>query len=306
MKILLLVSVFLSSVFGENFVFAQKPLMDFDGTSVTLLMIAKFLLILSVGFVFSWIYKHKIMESPKVKAHLSNANRTILANLGYYFIIFLTIITSFNTVGLNLSSLTVVAGALSVGIGFGLQNIVSNFISGIILMFEKSIQVGHYVELENGIRGVVSDIKLRFTTITTAEHIDILVPNSNFIQHNVTNLSLGDDILRLRIHFGVAYGTDVQRLEELIIDAIDKNVKLPHIRDSKDENPRVWMLSMSSSSIDFDLVIWVKGEYIQKGLSITSLYLIEIYNTLNNNGIVIPFPQLDLHIKELPQGREIV
>lgn len=201
-----------------SFLFSQsivdKSLIDFEGTPLTLLMIIKFVSIFVIGFIFGWLYKNKIMKSPKIKYHLSSANRTILANLGYYTIIFLTIIISFNTIGLNLSSLAVVAGALSVGIGFGLQNIVSNFISGIILIFEKSIQVGYFVELENGVRGVVSDMKLRATTITTPEHIDMLVPNSNFIQNNVTNLSLSDDLLRIRVPFGVAYGTDIARKEK--------------------------------------------------------------------------------------------
>lgn len=291
-----------------SFVFAQsivdKSLISFEGTSLTLLMIIKFLSVFIVGFLLGWLYKNKIMKSAKIKSHLSSANSTILANLGYYTIIFLTIIISFNTVGLDLSSLAVVAGALSVGIGFGLQNIVSNFISGIILMFEKSIQVGHFVELENGVRGVVSDIRLRATTITTPEHIDILVPNSNFIQNNVTNLSLSDDLLRLRIPFGVAYGTDISKVEEVVLEAIRKNEKLPHIRDEKDKNPRIWMLKMNNSSIDFDLILWIRGDYMQKVSSVTSLYLIEIYNTLNENGVVIPFPQMDLYIKEMPDSNK--
>lgn len=278
----------------------NDPLISFEHTSVTLLMIMKFLSVFIVGFIFGWLYKNKIMKSSKIRSHFSSANRTILANLGYYTIIFLTIIISFNTVGLDLSSLAVVAGALSVGVGFGLQNIVSNFISGIILMFEKSIQVGHFVELENGVRGVVSDIKLRATTITTPEHIDILVPNSNFIQNNVTNLSLSDDLLRIKVPFGVAYGTEAARVEEVILKAIDENKKLPHIKDNEEIKPRIWMKSMNSSSVDFDLIIWVRGDYMQKMSSVTSLYLIEIYNALNANNIVIPFPQMDLHIKEMP------
>lgn len=289
-----------------SFIFAQsivdKSLVSFDGTTVTLLMLIKFISIFVIGFILSWLYKNKIMKLSKVKSNLSSANRTILANLGYYIIIFLTIIISFNTVGLDLSSLAVVAGALSVGIGFGLQNIVSNFISGIILMFEKSIQVGHFVELENGVRGVVSDIRLRATTITTPEHIDILVPNSNFIQNNVTNLSLSDDLLRIRVPFGVAYGTDIADVEKVVLGAIENNPKLPHIRDEENIKPKIWMLNMNSSSLDFDLIVWVRGDYMQKMLSVTSLYLIEIYNVLNENNIVIPFPQMDLHIKEMPQS----
>lgn len=300
----LCMKVFFTFLLLVSFAFAgevfEKSLISFGGTTVSLFTLTKFVSIFTIGFLIGWIYKNKIMKSEKIKLKLSSSNRTLLANLGYYFIIFLTIITSFNSIGLNLSSLTVVAGALSVGIGFGLQNIVSNFISGIILMFEKSIEVGHYIELENGVRGVVSDIKLRATTITTGDHIDILVPNSHFIQNNVINLTLSDDYLRLKIPFGVAYGTDITQVEKVIYEAIDKNKKLPHIRDMEDKVPKVWMLNMNSSSLDFNLIIWIKGDNTQKGLGITSTYLIEIYNALNKSGIVIPFPQLDLHIKEMP------
>lgn len=190
----------------------QKSLVVFNGQNITILFISKFVIILIIGLMIGWFYKHKITKSKFFTSKLSNSMQTLIGNIGYYFIVFLSVVTALNSVGLNLSSLTVVAGALSVGIGFGLQNIVSNFISGIILMFEKTVNVGDYVELENEVRGTVTEIRLRATIITTNEHIDIIVPNSNFIQNIVTNLTLSDKVLRLRIPFGVAYGTDYNLL----------------------------------------------------------------------------------------------
>ncbi len=296
MKNILLFVLCSLELFGEDIF--TKSLLTVDGTSISILFIVKFILIFVVGFGFGWFYKNKIINSSKLDDKLSSATKTILGNLGYYTIIFLTIMTAFNSIGLDLSSLAVVAGALSVGIGFGLQNIVSNFISGIILMFEKSVKVGDYVELENGVRGTVREIRLRATIVTTNEHIDVIVPNSNFIQNSVTNLTLNDEVLRLRIPFGVAYGTKVSKLEESVLKEVLADESLPHIKNNKELTPRIWMTAMNSSSVDFELVLWIDGENTRKALGIQSSYLIKIYETLNTYGISIPFPQLDVHLKK--------
>ncbi len=293
-KIILLIVLSLG-LFGEDIL--NKSLVTVDGTSISIMFIVKFVLIFVVGFGFGWFYKNKIINSHKLDDRLSSSTKTILGNLGYYAIIFLTIITAFNSIGLDLSSLAVVAGALSVGIGFGLQTIVSNFISGIILMLEKSVKVGDYVELENGVRGTVNEIRLRATIVTTNEHIDVIVPNSNFIQNSVTNLTLNDEVLRLRIHFGVAYGTEVSKVQEVVLSEILDDATLPHMRNNPELLPRLWMVAMNSSSVDFELVLWVEGDDTRKALGIQSTYLIKIYETLNKNNIIIPFPQLDVHIK---------
>ena len=138
---------------NDNLLF--EPLIIVDGKSITLIFIAKFFLIILIGLTIAWIYKNKVTKAKVFKSKLSISTQTLLGNTGNYFIIFISIVTALHSIGLNLSSLAVVAGALSVGIGFGLQNIVSNFISGIILMFEKSVNVGDFVELENGVRGNV-------------------------------------------------------------------------------------------------------------------------------------------------------
>lgn len=276
----------------------DTELINIYGTSISFTFLLKFLTIVFIGLVISWIYKYKIIKSKTLSKKLSNSTKTILGNLGYYFIIFITLITALNSVGLNLSSLAVVAGALSVGIGFGLQNIVSNFISGIILMFEKSVEVDDYVELENGLRGTVREIRLRSTIITTNEHVDIIVPNSSFIQNSVTNLTLNDEILRLRIPFGVAYGTKVEEVRNSVLQEILIDETLPHKKDNPEKLPKLWMTAMNSSSVDFELVVWVEGDNATKRRAMTSIYLMKIYETLNNYNITIPFPQMDIHIKK--------
>ncbi|MBU0719964.1 mechanosensitive ion channel [bacterium] len=295
-KIMLITAYSAIELFAESIL--DKSLLTIGGTSVSMMFVLKLLLIIAAGIALGWVYKHKLINSRRISKSLSVPTRTILANLGYYLIIFITFVIALNSAGLNLSSLAVVAGALSVGIGFGLQNIVSNFISGIILMFEQSVSVGDYVELENEVRGVVREIRLRATIITTNEQIDIIVPNSNFIQNTVTNLTLNDEVLRLRIPFGVAYGTTVKQVHECVLEEILSDASLPHKRDEPLQIPKLWMVAMNSSSVDFELVIWVEGINMQRRRTITSLYLIKIYELLYKHNISIPFPQLDVHLKE--------
>lgn len=290
-----------SSLFGAE-LYIQKALeysfFTIDGKSITLLYLVKITLILFVGFSVAWVYKHKIIKSKTMSEKISIATRTLLGSLGYYFIIFITFVTALNTAGLNLSSLAVVAGALSVGIGFGLQNIVSNFISGIILMFEKSITVGDYVELMSGVRGTVREIRLRATIVTTNEQIDVIVPNSEFIQNAVTNLTLNNEIVRLRIPFGVAYGTTVEAVQSAILEEVNADSSLPHINNNPEFEPRIWMVAMGPSSVDFELVVWVEGEHTKKIRGCTSTYLKKIYALLYKHSISIPFPQMDVHLKK--------
>ncbi|MEZ4694599.1 MAG: mechanosensitive ion channel [Aliarcobacter sp.] len=187
------------------------------GDGISILAITKFLLIFIIGFSIATIYKKKITNaSSHYLKSTSIATRTMLANLGYYFLVALTFVFGLKSVGIDLSSLTILVGALSVGIGFGLQNIVSNFISGIILIFEKSIQVGNIIEISTGLRGKVTQINMRSSVITTFDNIDIIIPNSTLIQNNVINLTFSDDV-RNYIPFGVAYGSNVDDVIKLYL-----------------------------------------------------------------------------------------
>jgi potassium efflux system protein len=304
-KIIVLLMAFAMELFAKEQLIQEMLDYSFvtvEGQAITVMFLLKIVIIIFVGFTIGWVYKNKIINSTKMSQKISISTRTLLGSLGYYFIVFITLVTALNAVGLNLSSLAVVAGALSVGIGFGLQNIVSNFISGIILMFEKTITVGDYVELANGIRGTVREIRLRATIITTNEQIDIIVPNSDFIQNSVTNLTLNNEVIRLRIPFGVAYGTTIEKVREAVVDEIKADETLPHVRNNSEFQPKLWMVAMGPSSVDFELVVWVEGENTKKLRTNTSIYLIKIYGLLYKYSIAIPFPQMDVHVKEVTKN----
>ena len=269
------------------------------GDGVSILAVIKFFLIFIFGFTVAIFYKRKISNASGYLKNSSPATKTMLANLGYYFLVILTFVFALNSVGIDLSSLTILVGALSVGIGFGLQNIVSNFISGIILIFEKSIQVGNIIEISDQFRGRVTQINMRSSVINTFDNIDIIIPNSTLMQNNVINLTFSDDIRRLHVPFGVAYGTSSDLVIEVILDALEKS-DLIYIKEDDNRAPKVWMTGMGASSVDFKLLVWINANTNKMGVDSSNMsdFLIFIYKTLQNNNIEIPFPQMDIHVKK--------
>jgi small-conductance mechanosensitive channel len=277
-------------------VFTQ-PIFDLNDTHISLLKIVIALVIFILGFIIGGIYKAQINKRIALSSNFSSSTRTILANMGYYLIIVIAFFITLNTLGINLSSIALVAGALSVGIGFGLQNIVSNFVSGLILMFERSVKVGDFVELSDTLRGHIVDIRMRSTIISTNANINVIVPNQNFIQNNVVNWTMHDKIKRFEIPFGVVYGTKPQFVIDTVMNALAKSDYSDLYSDEK-RISRVIMTKMNSSSVDYALFVWIKGDEILYPKRTISRFLILIYNALYENGIEIPFPQLDLHVKQ--------
>lgn len=277
----------------------NKPMIPI-GDGVSILAVFKFILIFIIGFSIATFYRKKITnENTPYLKNTSIATRTILANLGYYFLVALTFVFGLKSVGIDLSSLTILVGALSVGIGFGLQNIVSNFISGIILIFEKSIQVGNVIEISSGIRGKVSQINMRSSVITTFDNIEIIIPNSTLMQNNVINLTFSDDVRRLHVPFGIAYGSNIDDVIKIILSSLE-NSNLIYIKHMTDKMPSVKMKSMGASSVDFELLVWINENPNENGVGSSTLsdFLIFIYKTLLENNIEIPFPQMDINIKK--------
>jgi potassium-dependent mechanosensitive channel len=270
------------------------------GDGISILAISKFFFIFILGFSIATFYKKRISNAnSNYLKNTSISTRTMLANLGYYFLVAITFVFGLKSIGIDLSSLTILVGALSVGIGFGLQNIVSNFISGIILIFERSIQVGHIIEIATGLRGKVSQINMRSSVITTFDNIDIIIPNSTLIQNNVINLTFSDDIRRLNIPFGVAYGSDIDNVIHILLDNL-KDSNLMYIRNDSEKIAKVRMTMMNASSIDFELLVWISENPDENGIGSSNMsdFLIFIYKTLQANNIEIPFPQMDIHLKK--------
>ena len=281
--------------------FMSYSIFTINGTGISLFKFVMAIIIFVAGFIIGGKYKRELKKVIFHKLDISVYARTIMANLGYYIILIITFFVSLNILGISLSSLALVAGALSVGIGFGLQNIVSNFVSGIILMFEKSIKVDDYVELADGTHGKIVDIRMRSTTLNTNDNIDITIPNQTFIQNNVINWTMNDNIRRFEIPFDVNYGQKPEFIIKIILEAVQKSGFKDVITTSTNFS-RVIMTSLGDSSVNFSLFIWLKGEEIRHPKRTMSRFLILIYNTCYEYGVEISFPQRDLHIRSIDKG----
>jgi len=273
-----------------------EALFVFNERGISIIDIIKVLLILILGFIIAAFYKRKIMNLA-TKEKLSYSSAKMISSAGYYALVFITLLVALNSIGLDLSNLGLIAGALSIGIGFGLQTVVSNLAAGIILMFERTIRIGDYIEVTDTIRGTVSDMKMRSTTVTTNDNIDVIIPNSSFIQNNVINWTLENDIRRIHIPFSVAYGTPNEKVEEVILEEL-KHSNINYVSKPAKYATVIWMTAMGSSSVDYELIVWVKGPSTLRPSGTKSDFLKFIYAALNKHHIQIPFPQLDLHVKQ--------
>ena len=224
------------------------------------------------------------------RTHLEPALQFALARVIGYALLGLGFYISLQMVGVNLSSLAFVAGAVGVGLGFGLQNIISNFISGLIILAERPIAIGDRVEI-GGVAGQVREISLRSTTVITNDNMAIIVPNADFITQRVTNWSYEDPRVRFRIPFGVAYGTDLPKLRKLMLEVADE-----HPKALKDPQPELFFVGFGDSSLNFELAVWSSESTLSPRQFRSDLFF-AIEKKLRESGIEIPFPQQDLHVR---------
>lgn len=256
------------------------------------------IVVLMLAAVVSMILRRFLNRLPLKHSNISASGMFTLGRLLHYIIITSAVLVSFSIVGVEYTELAIIAGALSVGIGFGLQSIFNNFISGLILLFERPIKVGDLIELDSGTRGRVKAINVRSTQVTTWDNIDVLVPNSEFISGRVTNYTLGDDLRRLHVPFGVAYGSDKELVKKAVIEAA---LAVPTTINHGAHKPDVWLVNFGDSSLDFELVVWVNGNKLPKDKHPTGVYCWEIETKLAEYNLEIPFPQRDLRLRSVDQ-----
>ena len=274
---------------------ADVTLIHVGETPVTGSDIFRFLIILIVAYLLSRSIRYAIRRVSDRDSSGSQASLYTLSRLSHYTIIIIALFIALSSIGLDFSNLALVAGALSVGIGFGLQSIVSNFVSGLIILFEHTLRVGDYIELDTGLTGTVKAINVRSTLINTNDNIDIVVPNSEFVTTRLTNWTLGERVLRVRIPFGVAYGSDKEIVRKAAIEAADEVLyTLTHI---KQRRPDVWLVDFGDSSLNFLLTVWVNREGARRPTRTRAAYLWALETKLTEYGIEIPFPQRDVNLR---------
>ncbi len=272
---------------------ANQTLFKINETPITLMPLLRLIVIVLIGYLVSKLVRfilHRVESRRKVE---KSSVFFILDKLIHYLIIFIATIAGFTTLGIDFTNLTLIAGALSVGIGFGLQNIVSNFVSGLTIMFERSLKVGDYIEMEDGYTGSVMEINARSTRINTNDNIDVVIPNSDLVTNKIINWTLRDSIKRVKIPFGVAYGTDKKAVKKAAIEAAE-NVSYT-LTNMKGKEPEVWMTGFGDNSLDFVLLVWVSKYGVRRPNRIKASFLWELDTAFNKYGIEVPFPQRVIH-----------
>lgn len=275
----------------------NTSLFKIGDTPVTALGFARLLLIVvTAWWVAFWINNILIRLGKRGEGDQLPAYY-LVGRLSYYSVILIGFFSGLAAVGIDFTNFALVAGALAIGLGFGLQSIVSNFVSGLILLFERSIKVGDFIELQGGeIWGEVKEINVRATIITNNDSVDIIVPNSEFINTMMLNWTLIEPIRRVRYPFKVAFGTDKELVREAVLLAAES---IPHtLKGTPGRNPSVWLVDFGEFGYKFELIVWLTPRAVKRPNAVRAAYMWAIDNALRENNIEIPVPQREVRFKE--------
>lgn len=270
--------------------YLEVQLFTIGVTQITLWTVIYLIFLMVLLFYLSGKLRRWIVEQALAKTRMEVGARQATGSIIRYFIIAIGFVIILQTAGIDLTALNVLAGAVGIGLGFGLQNIVNNFFCGLIILFERPIKVGDRVVVGN-VEGDVVQISGRSTTVVTNDNIAIIVPNSKFVTENVVNWSHGDPKVRFRIPVSVAYGSDVRLVERLLLEVAAEN---PDVLEKP--APGVRLMEFGESGLAFELRAWSTSLAHRKGLLISALNF-AIYDKFTANGVEIPFPQRDVRIR---------
>lgn len=231
-------------------------------------------------------------------ARRHDANESAIYTLSrvlHYIVLVVGFLWALSVAGIPITKFALFAGALGVGLGFGLQAIFSNFISGLVILFDRSLKVGDFVELANGVHGRVRSIHIRATRVTTNDNVDILIPNSRFITDNVVNFTWRDVSRRAHIPFRVPYGADKDTVKTAALEAA---AAVPFtLTDDEARQPQVWLTGFGESALDFALVVWLNAGAARRYRGVNAAYNWALHDALEKHHLELPFPQRDLHVK---------
>jgi small-conductance mechanosensitive channel len=273
------------------------PLFTFGKAEFSIWFISK--LIVSV-IILAWLSKlfmnfmvNRLLirynEDIGVRKALGTISRYLFFVIGFFILV--------QTSGIDLSGLALLGGALGVGIGFGLQTITNNFVSGVVILLERPVKVGDRIEV-GGTTGDVVNISARATTVVTNDGISVIIPNSELISTRVTNWSLAGKMVRFKIPVPVAYGTDQDLVVKLLHEVADEE---PNV--AKDPPPSVRLKEFANSAVVFELVVWTSKLLHRQGMMKSKINM-AVNRKFNKNKISIPFPQMDVHLKQNDSRRE--
>ncbi len=272
------------------------PLFTVGEVNITLAFILKFFFMLIAGFAVLKLIRRKSVVFLREKTKLSIGTINSITTLGYYILLVFAVLIILTSVGVDLSQITVLVGALGVGIGFGLQTIANNFISGIILLTEQSVKIGDIIRLENGLTGEVKRIAIRATIVKTVDSNEVIVPNSELVSGRVDNWTYSDNWRRLRIPFGVSYDSDP---DEIVKIAIEAAREVPGTIENMMHPINVRFTGFGDNSLDFTLRVWRRMTILRGDQGLLSDYYFVLFRKFKQAGVEIPFPQNVLHMQSV-------
>lgn len=275
----------------ENFIshLFQYKLFEINRTPITPSSVIMFVIVITVFYFVSRLLQRVLQHKILTRFRIDKGTQYTMSRVSHYIIMVIGGLLAFQFIGIDLSGLAVIVGLLSVGIGFGLQNVTSNFIAGLILLFERPIKIGDRVTVGHT-EGDVLAINMRSTTIRSLNNISIIVPNSEFVSSQVINWSHGDPKVRLVVDVGVSYNSDLDEVMRSLREVAEESPSV-----LKHPEPDVLFSGFGDSSWNMKLRVWLKDpENYYKILSDINCAIVRKFR---ENGVEIPFPQRDLHVR---------
>ncbi|MDF2158474.1 mechanosensitive ion channel domain-containing protein [Algoriphagus sp. CAU 1675] len=268
----------------------NSSLFNLGDNKLTLGLILTLIISFTLLFILAEWLRRFLVNKILTRYHMTLGTRQSIGTMVKYLLVFAGVFSILQTNGIDLSAFGVLAGAIGVGIGFGLQNVTNNFISGLIILFERPIKIGDRIEVGN-VNGDVVKISARSTMIVTNDNITIIVPNSQFIDSEVINWSHSDRMVRFNFPVGVAYKEDPEKVRQILLEVANSN---PGVLNHPESD--VLFEEYGDNSINFNLRVWT-SEYINKPKVLKSQLYFEIFKKFKENDVEIPFPQRDLHLR---------
>lgn len=254
-------------------------------------------LVMGAAFFAAWLAGH-FLTRLRSRSEAGRMPLYVVQKVVTYALVAFGVMTGLSTLGINLSSLAVFAGAIGVGVGLGLQGVVREFVSGLVLIFDSALHVGDFIELDAGkTRGEVIEIGARATHVRTNDNVDILVPNSKLIDGEIINWTLKGHTRRIHVPFSVAYGVDKEKVREAVLAAAHAvPFTLP---DEGRQKTQVWLVGFGESSLNFELVVWPTLDAVKRPASMQAAYAWAIEDALRAGEIEMPYPQMDVRLRSL-------
>ena len=267
----------------------EEPIVSFGEIEVTPATLLISTLIVLIAYGISRLLQRMLRRKVFEQIHLHKGSQSAICRLLHIIIMCIGIFIAIQHTGINLTALAAVSAVFLVGIGLGLQNITHNFISGLIMLFERPVQEGDFVEV-GGVQGTVQSVNAYSTKVETLDRVTIIVPNSHFLSDNVTNWSFQESKVRIHVSVGVSYGADVELVAETLLE-----VGRAHPEVLSDPEPQMQFLGFGDSSLNFDLLVWIENPTRQ--YFVISDLNFAIVRAFREQNITIPFPQRDLHVR---------